>query len=165
LTGVSANDCHHNQVFTVKAAGPDAIEIDVVGDPPRRVTAAQSPRVAEMVRDRAAGDVIGRLDFDPYERSLSYVTTHILSRELNEASVREALLRSRAYVAHDWLCDPTGFALIAENCGRRAGVMGDELKLAKGLKLRTAAPVAGSIKLFRNGQVLARRNRTGSIST
>jgi hypothetical protein len=152
LTGVSANDCHHNQVFTVKVADSNAIEINIVGDPPRKVTTGQSPRVAEMVKGRNPGDVIARLDFDPYERSLSYVTTHILTNELNEASVRQALKQSRAYVAHDWLCDPTGFAFIAERGGKRAGVMGDEVKLAKGLRLHLAAPVAGVIKLFYNGK-------------
>lgn len=154
LTGVSANDCHHNQVFTIKAAGPDAIEINIIGDPPRQVTAEQSPRVAEMVKGRNAGEVIAKLDFDPYERSLSYVTTHILTNELNESAIREALKQSHAYVAHDWLCDPTGFAFIAERGGRRVGVMGDEVKFDKGLKLRVAASVAGTIKLFRNGQLI-----------
>jgi hypothetical protein len=154
LTGVSANDCHHNQVFTIKAAGDNSIEINIIGDQPRRVTAEQSPRVAEMVKDKKDGEVIAKLDFDPYERSLSYVTTHILLRELSEQAVREALRQSRAYVSHDWLCDPTGFAFIAESKGKRAGVVGDEMKFAPGLKLRLAAPVAGSIKLFRNGRVV-----------
>jgi hypothetical protein len=154
LTGVSANDCHHNQVFTIKAAGPDAIEINVIGDPPRKVTADQSPRVAEMLKGRKEGDVIAKLDFDPYERSLSYVTTHILLHELNEEAVRQALRQSHAYVAHDWLCDPTGFAFIAETGGERTGVMGDDVKIAKGLKLRLAAPATGIVKLFRNGQAI-----------
>src|SRR5215510_3868448 len=104
----------HNQVFTVKAAGPDAIEINIVGDPPRKVTTDQSPRVAEMLKGRKEGDVIAKLDFDPYDRSLSYVTTHILLRELNEEAVRQALRQSHAYVAHDWLCDSTGFAFLAK---------------------------------------------------
>jgi hypothetical protein len=154
LTGVSANDCHHNQVFTIKAAGPDAIEIDVIGDPPRKVTAEQSPRVAEMLKGKKEGDLIARLDFDPYERSLSYVATHILLRDVNEEAVRQALRQSHAYVAHDWLCDATGFAFIAEAVGKRSGVMGDEVKIAKGLMLRLAAPATGLIKLFRDGKVI-----------
>ena len=46
---VSANDCH-NQVFTIKAAPPDAVLIDVVGESPRKITTKQAPRVAEMLR-------------------------------------------------------------------------------------------------------------------
>lgn len=154
LTGVAANDCHHNQIFTVKAIADDAIEITAFPDPPRKVTTAQAPRIAEMLRDRKAGDVIAKLDLDPYERSMTFVATHVLLKELNEASVRQALRQGHAFVAHDWLCDATGFAFIAERNGKRTGVMGDELKLEKGLKLRLAAPAVGTIKLFRNGQVV-----------
>jgi len=155
LTGVSANDCHHNQVFTIKAILPNAIEINIVGDKPRTVTTEQAPRIAEMLKDKKHGEVIAKLDFDPYERSLSYVTTHILlPRILKESSVRQALRQSHAYVAHDWLCDPTGFAFIAEAGGKRAGVMGDEVKIADGMKIRLEAPATGLIKLFLNGKVV-----------
>ena len=153
-TGVSANDCHHNQVFTINAAPPDAVMINSVGESPRKVTTKQAPRVAEMLKGKEPGDVIAKLDFDPYERSLRYVTTHFLMRELNENSVRQALRQSHTYVAHDWLCDPTGFAFIAEANGKRAGVMGDEVKIAKEMKLCLEAPVAGLIKLFFNGRLI-----------
>jgi len=156
LTGVSANDCHHNQVYTIKAVPPNAIEIDIVGDQQRKVTTEQSPRIAEMLKDKNQGDVIAKLDFDPYERSLSYVTTHILMPRNNftESTVRQALRQSHAYVAHDWLCDPTGFAFIAEAGGKRAGVMGDEVNMADGMKVRLETPAIGLIKLYFNGRVV-----------
>jgi hypothetical protein len=152
--GVAANDCHHNQVFTIKADPPDAILINAVGESPRKVTTEQPPRIAEMLKGKGPGDVIAKLDFDPYERSLRYVTTHLLMRDLNESSVRQAPRQSRAYAAHDWLCDPTGFAFIAEANGKGTGVMGEVVKMAKGMKLRLEAPVAGLIKLFLNGRVI-----------
>ncbi|MEK7831321.1 MAG: histidinol phosphatase [Acidobacteriota bacterium] len=158
LTGVAANDCHHNQVFTVKAAADDAIEVTAFPDPPRKITTKQAPRIAEMLKGRKPGDVISKLDFDPYERSLTFVATHILLKELNEAAVRQALRQGHAFVAHDWLCDATGFAFIVERSGKQIGVMGDEVKLEKGLKLRLAAPAAGTIKLFRNGQIVQEAN-------
>ena len=158
LTGVAANDCHHNQIFTVKVLGEDTIEVTAFPDPPRKITTKQAPRIAEMLKGRKAGDVIAKLDFDPYERSLTFVATHILLKDLNEASVRQALRQGHAFVAHDWLCDSTGFAFVAERGGKRIGVMGDEVKLEKGLKLRLAAPAAGTIKLFRNGQIVQEAN-------
>ncbi len=158
LTGVAANDCHHNQLFTVKVASEDAIEVIAFPDPPRKITTKQAPRISEMLKGRKVGDVISKLDFDPYERSMTFVATHILLRELTEPAVRQALRQGHAYVAHDWLCDATGFAFIAERNGKRIGVMGDEVKLEKGLKLRLAAPVAGMIKLFRNGLVVQEAN-------
>src|SRR5882672_8431459 len=154
LTGVAANDCHHNQVYTIKADPPDAILINAVGEPPRKIMADQAPRVAEMLKNRSPGEVIAKLDFDPYERSMRYVTTHFLMRELNDGSVRQALRQSHVYVAHDWLCDPTGFAFVVEAAGKRTGVMGDEVRLGKGMKIRLEAPVAGLVKLFFNGRMI-----------
>jgi hypothetical protein len=162
-TGVAANDCHHNQVFTIKADPPDGVLITAIGDPTRKITVDQAPGVAEMLKNRASGDVISKLDFDPYERSLRYITTHFLMRDLNESIVRQTLRLSHVYVAHDWLCDPTGFAFIAETVGKRTGVMGDEVKMAKGMKVRLEAPMAGLIKLFLNGRVI-NENRSDRLS-
>jgi hypothetical protein len=162
-TGVAANDCHHNQVFTIKAAPPDGILINAIGESARKITVEQAPRIAEMLKNTPNGDVIAKLDFDPYERSLRYITTHFLMRELNENSVRQTLRQSRIYVAHDWLCDPTGFAFIAETGDRLTGVMGDEVRMGKGMKLRLEAPVAGLIKLFLNGRVI-NENRSDRLS-
>ncbi|HEU0185311.1 MAG TPA: histidinol phosphatase [Blastocatellia bacterium] len=153
-TGIAANDCHHNQVFTVKTAQPDGILVNAVGETPRKITVEQAPRIAELLKNRGSGDVIAKLDFDPYERSMRYITTHFLIRDLNESSVRQALRQSHVYVAHDWLCDPTGFAFIVESGNKRAGVMGDEVKIGKGMKMRVETPVAGLIKLFLNGRVI-----------
>ncbi|MBX3278297.1 MAG: histidinol phosphatase [Acidobacteria bacterium] len=162
LTGVAANDCHHNQGYIIRVAASDAIEISERVDPgpPRRVTTKQSPRIAELIGDRKPGDVITELDFDPYERSLGYVTTHILARNLTESDVREALRSGRAYVSHDWLADPTGFAFLAtrSRSDDPVAVMGGETAHADGLTLRVAAPVAGHIRLLHNGKVITERS-------
>lgn len=155
LTGVSANDCHHNQVFTVRAFDATTIEIGLTGDPPRKVTTSQMPRIAPMLEGRRPGELIGRLDFDPYERSMRHVSTHVLLKILDEKAVREALGHGRAYVAHDWLCDPTGFSLVARSGGTIVGSMGDTVKSTKGLKLLIEAPVAGTVRLYRDGAVIA----------
>ncbi|HKP11582.1 MAG TPA: histidinol phosphatase, partial [Blastocatellia bacterium] len=158
LTGVAANDCHHNQVFTITAADEQTIEVSLITSRPvkTRMTTAQVPAVAAMLSGRKPGEVISRLDFDPYERSFRYVSTHILARELTEPAMREALRQGHAYVAHDWLCDPTGFGFIAYANDRRAiAIMGDEVPLSPTLKLKAEAPVACSWKLLRNGEVVA----------
>ena len=161
LTGVSANDCHHNQVFTVKAVDSQTIEIGIIGDPPRKVTTAQVPKIAPMLTGKKPGEIIAKLDFDPYERSLSHVSTHVMLRSLDEPSVRQALNHGRAYVAHDWLCDPTGFSFTAQmngkSNGKMIGTMGDQVKSGNGLTLRIEAPVAGMVKLIHNGRVIAEK--------
>jgi hypothetical protein len=159
LTGIAANDCHHNQVFTVTAVDQNTIEVGYIGSRPTtaRVTASQAPGVSALTAGRRPGELIARLDFDPYERSLRYVTTHILAKRLDEQAVRDALRQGHAYVAHDWLCDPSGFAFVvmdANSAGRAAGIMGDEVKFASALRIRAELPVAGILKLFCNGSVV-----------
>jgi hypothetical protein len=155
LTAVAANDCHHNQTFIVSAADDKTIEIDLITNRPvkTRVTSEQIAGVAEMVKGRKPGEVIAKLDFDPYDRSFRYVSTHILAVKLTERVIRDALLSGHAYVAHDWLCDPTGFAFVATaNRSKTTSVMGDEVSIKDGLTLRAETPVACTLKLMRNGE-------------
>lgn len=160
LTGVAANDCHHNQVFTVTAIDEATVEVGYITSKPTttRVTADKVPGVGELVRGRKPGELIARLDFDPYERSLRYVSTHILARELTEAAVREALKGGHAYVAHDWLCDSTGFAFVARTGRKSIGTMGDEVTLGGGLRLIAETPGKCAMKLIRNGEIVQTKN-------
>ena len=156
LTGVAANDCHHNQVFTVTVVDENTIEVGYITSRPTtmRVTTTQMAGVADLTRGRQAGDLIARLDFDTYDRSLNYVNTHILMRKLDEPTTREALRRGHAFVAHDWLCEASGFAFIAERQGKPVAVMGDAVNLGDGIKLRAATPVGCTLKLFHNGSLI-----------
>ena len=155
VTGVAANDCHHNQVFTVTVIDENTIEVGYITSKPTttRITTQQSAGVAELTRGRKAGELVAKLDFDIYERSMNYVNTHILAAKLDEATVRDALKRGHAYVAHDWLCDATGFAFIAEGKARQR-VMGDEIKVADAMTLKAATPLACTLKLIHNGNVI-----------
>ena len=172
LTGIAANDCHHNQVFTVTAIDDATVELGYITSKPTttRVTAEKVPGVTALVRGKKPGELIARLDFDPYERSLRYVSTHILARELTETAVREALGRGHAFVAHDWLCDASGFAFLARTFpDRRAtatrargtsAIMGDEVRLSGRLRLIAATPVKCTFKLIRNGELIQINNAT-----
>ena len=158
LTGVAANDCHHNQVFTIAAVDEKTIEVGYITSRlvKTRITSDQIAGVAEMLKGRKPGEMIARLDFDPYERSFRYVTTHILAAKLTERDVRDALRYGRAYVAHDWLCDPTGFAFIARSGGKTVSIMGDEVSMKPGLEIKAETPAVCTLKLFRNGEEIKR---------
>lgn len=160
LTGVAANDCHHNQVFTVTAIDENTVEIGYITSKPTttRVTADKVPGVSALVKSRKPGELIARLDFDPYERSLRYVSTHILAHELTEPAIRDALKGGHAYVAHDWLCDSSGFAFVASTGGKRTAIMGDEVKLGATLMLSAATPIKCTMKLIRNGEAVQTAN-------
>ena len=158
LSGVAANDCHHNQVLVAKMVDAETVKVGTnvdADDKMRAFAASLRPGIREMTRGRKPGDVLARLDFDPYHRSFRNVSTHILAPKLEEAAVRDALRNGRAYVSHDWMCDPTGFRfeLIGDKDERRA-VMGDEVPFMTGTNLIARFPVSCHIRLLSGGRVI-----------
>ena len=152
LTGVAANDSHHNQIFTLtridaQSAAIDSFERKGLGT----IRASDKPALADLLKDRRDGEVLYRLDFDPYEISFRDVSTHLLVKSLTEAEVREALRAGRAYVAHDWLCDPAGFVFQAVD-GERRFSMGARVADSPGLRLAAASPARAQFRLLHNGK-------------
>lgn len=155
VVGIAANDCHHNQVFIVKKLDDRTALVGTIvddDDEMRRVTADVAPGVAELLKGHSEGDVVVRLDFDPYYRSFRNASTHILATELTEPAIRAALRAGRAYVSHDWMCDPEGFLVYAERGGERVGLMGDQLEFAPGQTIVAQAPLACRFCLYRDGR-------------
>ena len=97
--------------------------------------------------------------FDPYEISFRNLSTHILARELSEASIRDSLRQGHVYVSHDWLCDPSGFTFGAVN---NLGVFtqGDPVPLAGRTRIMAMTPVACTMRLFHNGAVVSEATGT-----
>jgi hypothetical protein len=161
LTGVAANDCHHNMVMIAKMVTPESVRVGTIVDKDeemKSISALLRPGIRELTRGHKPGDIVARLDLDPYHRSFRNVSTHILAPELAELAIREALRSGHAYVCHDWMCDPTGFQFDwvtagAAPSGSQQG-MGDEVKLVPSGKIAARFPVSCHIRLIRNGQVV-----------
>lgn len=152
LTGVAANDCHHNQVLIVKMVDEKTVLLGTNVDKDEgmhRFTSDGHPGITKLTAGHQSGDLVASVDFDPYYRSFRNMTTHVLASELSEQSVRAALQDGRAYVSHDWMCDASGFSLkLSETHGppeRRKRV------------LEAFFPVACHVKLLRNGSVIVDR--------
>jgi hypothetical protein len=159
LTGVAANDCHHNQVLVLKMVDEETVLLGTIvdkDDQMRKVTAGSRPGIRELTKGRKPGDIVARVDVDPYYRSFWNSSTHVLAPKLDEPTLRAALKAGHAYVAHDWMCEATGFrweAMDAKNTS--LAIMGDEIKFAAGLKLRAQFPIACHARLIRNGVQIA----------
>jgi hypothetical protein len=182
LVGIAANDCHHNQVFVVKKIDEESVRLGTVvdtDDEMRVYTTATRPRLPEMVRLHDPGDVVARLDFDPYWVSMRFVSTHVLAPALEEAAVREAVAAGHVYVSHDWIADPTGFRFYVPGPGEGAGdgtsdaggvggggggdggdgsdgvrmahLLGDEVAWRPGMRLVAELPLAARVRLLRDG--------------
>jgi acetyl esterase/lipase len=104
-----------------------------------------------------------KLFLDPYTVAFRNTTTHILARELSEAALHTSLKEGRAYVAHDWLCDPSGFAFWAVN---NLGVyeMGDTIPMTGTTRLEVRTPAPAHIKVFFDGKLLA-EGRESQLTT
>ena len=170
LTGVAANDCHHNQILIVKMVDAETVLIGTNvdrDDQMRKFTATLRPGIRALTKGHQPGDVLARLDFDPYYRSFQNVSTHIFAPELTEAAIRAALREGHAYVSHDWMCDPSGFCVRADRRGDRRRttkpparvIMGDEVKFAPGQKLAARFPVTCQIRLLNSGKVIGEKQR------
>lgn len=159
LTGVAANDCHHNQVFVVKMVDEETVLLGTIVDKDgelQKVTAESRPGLRELLRGHHPGDIVARVDIDPYERSFWNTSTHVLAPKLDEPTLRLALKAGHAFVAFDWMCEATGFRFEAIGANDTlAGIMGDELKLTTGLRLRAQFPLACQTRLLRNGIQMA----------
>jgi hypothetical protein len=160
LTGIAANDCHHNQVFIVKVVDAGTVLIGTNVDPDdkmRKVTSEARPGIKELTKGKKAGDVVARLDFDPYYRSFRNVCTHVLAPKLDEPSIRAALKAGHAFVSHDWMGDATGFRFEAVDAqAKQLATMGEEVKLSDGLKLTAKLPLPASVRLLRHGKEVAK---------
>ncbi len=123
-------------------------------------------------RETAEGELVGvgwvggigtqayrGVTFDPAGPGLRQVTTHVWARELREGSIKEGLREGRAYVAHDWMADPTGFHFGAVN---NLGVfpMGDRVPWAGKTRVVALSPVAARWRLLHGGKVVAEATGT-----
>jgi hypothetical protein len=172
LTGVSANDAHHNVGMRVWRSSEGRLRAeDLVG---QRLTALESGPAAQVLGtvlerigppdpkavrpagpDDGRGPLIFELDLDPYERSLRHVSTHLWVRDVTEDEVREALAAGRCYVAFDWMADPTGFVFEAVD-GERRFLSGDEPRHSTALELSAAAAIEVEWRLMADGREAAR---------
>jgi hypothetical protein len=100
--------------------------------------------------------------FDPYERSFATVRNHVVLEKnctLDEGSLLQALKEGHSFVAFDIFCDATGFMFTAESATQRK-TMGDEIAAGTGLQFVVRTPVKATVKLLREGNVLAEVNDT-----
>ena len=130
----------------------------------RTFSATLRPGIRELTRGHQPGDIVARVDLDPYHRSFRNVSTHVLAPELSEPSVRAALRAGHAYVSHDWMCDPTGFFLeiregpLGDQPSKRTAtsfMMGDDVKLTGNSVIFARFPVPCHARMLNHGMVIA----------
>lgn len=156
-TGVCANDAHHNQGVVARLIEGDKIQIvDALGVKQSEIALSKQPLLRTLALGKKPGDVVFEMQLDPYERSLGHVSTHLLMKELTEADVWAAVKGGRAYVAFDWLGDPTGFvAQVVDEKSNSRHKLGAEIAFQNGLQLEAHSPLPCRFRLIRDGKEAA----------
>jgi len=84
-----------------------------------------------------------------------FCTTHLIARERDSAPLLEALRLGHSYASFDYLGYVGAFAFFAR-VGDSMTMMGDEVRLAPGLALKTVLPAAADrIAMYQNGALVA----------
>ncbi len=109
------------------------------------------------LQDRSGNTLLG-MKLDPYERSFRLVRLHVLlpsalNQPLTQESVLAALKNGNCFIGYDVFGDTTGFRFSATDANEQR-LMGDEITLENEVKLEVKLPVAGRIKLLKNGTVV-----------
>lgn len=167
LVGVAANDCHHNMVLIVKKVDETAVLVGTNVDKDqqmKRIPVSLAPGIKELVANKKPGDVIAKIDLDPYHRSFAGSSTHIFAKSLTDNDLRLAVKAGRVYVSHDWICNPEGFWVeVQDNKNQVQGMIGDELKFNadQGQRIKVEMPASASlVRLICDGQVVGESTNT-----
>ena len=153
-TGVSGNDAHENVGLRITLLEGDKVRIaDALDEELTVLDRAVVGVFTPIPADAKPGDLVFKLQLDPYEQSLRHVGTHVLATELSRDAIQEGLVKGRAFVAFDWIADARGFDFHAEE-GNGRHEMGSHVRLAGKPVLVGKAPLPGHWKVFNRGEIV-----------
>lgn len=119
--------------------------------PLNRFIPAGDVPVADAARHAHHVEALSEL---PYDVSFRSVSTHILAQRMLPVELHASVADGHVYIAHDWLCDPTGFSLVATNAVGTYEI-GDHVPMIGTTQIVARFPVAAHITLLHDGKVAA----------
>lgn len=157
VVGISANDAHQNNGIRATYTDRDTLLVrttgtDIIGDYPLNGIKKLGLRL--LFGRLEPGRQLFRFDLDRYQRSLRFVNTHLLAKELTESSLVDALKSGRAFIAFDMIADARGFVFLAKTDGAQS-VMGESMPYSDGTIFHAESPLPVKFRLVRNGEKIA----------
>ncbi|PWT92745.1 MAG: hypothetical protein C5B55_05740 [Blastocatellia bacterium] len=104
----------------------------------------------------SSGKTLVGLQLDPYPTSFHLVRLHVLlptDQKLDQTNLLAALREGHCFIGFDLFGDTSGFRFTAKN-GAENRIQGDEIALTQNTRLEIALPVAGSIRLVKDGSAI-----------
>lgn len=153
-TGVSANDAHENVGLRITLLDGGKVRVaDALDEELTVLDRALVGAFTPIPEGAKPGDLVFKLQLDPYEQSLRHVGTHVLATELSRDAIGEGLVKGRAFVAFDWIADARGFDFHVED-GSGRHEMGSHVTLSGSPVLRGRSPLPGHWKVLNKGEVV-----------
>ncbi len=155
LTGIAGNDCHQNVGLRITYLPSDQLRIDDTS--PKVLSQIKLNRVTRFLARAAFGAlepnrVLFHSQLDPYERMARFVNTHVLSSELSQPAVLEALRAGRVFIGFDMIADSTGFRWWTGGVTNEV-VMGESTAFSKDTVLHARSPLPCRFTIIHDGQV------------
>ncbi|MBM3883785.1 MAG: hypothetical protein FJ387_29460 [Verrucomicrobia bacterium] len=159
LTGIAGNDCHQNTGLRARYTEAGTIRLEDTS--PETLTELRLNRFTRLLARLCFGRlepdrILWRVQLDPYERMVRFVTTHLLARELTEPALLDALRAGRAFVGFDMIADSSGFLWLAQD-GQARVVMGETLPWTAQTRLRALAPQRCRFTILKDGEPVHRQ--------
>lgn len=156
VVGIAANDVHRN--VGVRGFYTDQGTLLLTETSPKafgeyRLNFLTRLALRAVFGPLEPGKKLFTFQLDPYERSVRYVQTHLLARELTEEALLDALRVGRGFIAFDMIASSTGFAFAAEQGGAMA-VMGESMPYSEGMRLRAASPIPCRFTILSDGKAV-----------
>lgn len=101
----------------------------------------------------SSGKTLLGFRLDPYERSFHLVRVHVLipqEKALDSDTLLAAIAAGHCFIAFDLFCDSSGFRFTASNTNENK-IQGDEIGLAKEVRLGVSTPASSRVVLLRDG--------------
>ena len=168
-TGVAANDAHQNVGVRIILGENDTVQItDALGEELLTLNRLVVAPLIKIEKDAKPGDILLKMQLDPYENSLRHAGTHLLVRELSAESVFEALEEGRSFVAFDWLANSKSFDVALYPSSKNENdtnknqkeeklrsEIGAKTQWVQGMHLVGQAPLSGNWRVIRQGEIVA----------
>jgi len=159
LTGIGGNDCHQNTGLRLVSTAQGTLRLEDTS--PKTLRELKLNLLTRGLARLGFGPLtpnrlLFRAQLDPYARMARHVGTHVLARELSEASVLDALKAGRVFVGFDLLADTSGFQWFAERGSERV-LLGGDLPYGPEVRLVARSPLPCRFTVLKDGEEVLRR--------
>ncbi len=154
IVGIAANDCHQNVgVYGVYMDNGNIMIYEASGKRQEEYNLNFFTRtlLRLFAGPLTPGEEAFRIQLDPYDLMIRYVSTYALASELTEEAILDAFAEGRVYIGFDMIADSSGFIFMAHNSQQQA-VMGENIMLTPDTRLIVASPHRCRVTILRHGE-------------